>query len=236
MNTGKRVINGGRDVTAAVAVLAMVSACATLPEVDKGKTVLLGTEFRSHPSLAVDVDGNPNTRPGRMAAEGFAITEGCGAFFIFCAAVTVPLGAAIGAAITAVETLPEEQAHELNRVSAIVTAGFNLDASFGRAMRDEASRQGIVLGGRRADARLNIAMTRFEWDVSVGNNVAVRIDFKATGIVDGKVGERNIKYVSERAKASEWIADSGKRIHQNLTTIIDEASQTIWQQVLNLDD
>lgn len=235
MNIGKRVMKGSRDVTAAFAVLAMASACATLPELDKGKTVWLGTEFRSHPGLAVDVDGNPETRPGSMAAKGLEAASGCG-ICVLGAVVTVPLLAATGAVITAVETLPEEQAHELNRVSANVTAGFNLNASFARAMRDEASRQGIVLSGRRADARLNIAMTRFEWDVSVGNNVAVRIDFKATGIVDGKGGERNIKYVSERAKASEWIADSGKRIHQNLTTIMDEASQTIWQQVLDRDE
>jgi len=235
VNIGKRIMKGSRNVTAAVAVLALVSACANLPPMDEVRSVALSTDFRSYRGLAVDVDGNPNTQPGRMAAEGFAITEGCGAFFIFCAAVTVPLGAAMGAAITAAETLPKEQAHELNRVSANVAAGLKLNASFSKAMREEASRQGIVLSGRRADARLNIAMTRFQWDVSVGNNVAIRIDFKVTGFVDGKKGCRNIKYIGERAKAQEWIADSGKRIRQELMTIMNEASQTIWQQVLDRD-
>ena len=89
--------------------------------------------------------------------------------------------------------------------------------------------------GRRADARLDIVMTRFQWDVSVGNNVAIRIDFKVTGFVDGKSGSRNITYISERAKVPEWITDSGKRIRQKLTTIMDEASQTIWQQILDRD-
>ena len=236
MDIGKRVMTGSRNVTAAVAVLALVSACAILPALDEVRTVSLSTGFRSYHGLAVDVDGNPHTRPGRMAAEGLAITEGCGAFFIFCAVVTVPLGAAMGAAITAAETLPEERAHELNRVSANVTAGLNLDASFSKAMREEASRQGIVLSGRRADARLNITMTRFQWDVSLGNNVAIRIDFKVTGFADGKRGHRNITYISERAKTPEWIADSGKRIRQELATIMDKASQKIWQQILNRDE
>jgi len=236
VDIGKRVMTGSRNVTAAVAVLALVSACASLPALDEVRTVSLSTGFRSYHGLAVDVDGNPHTRPGRMAAEGLAITEGCGAFFIFCAVVTVPLGAAMGAAITAAETLPEERAHELNRVSANVTAGLNLDASFSKAMREEASRQGIVLSGRRADARLNITMTRFQWDVSLGNNVAIRIDFKVTGFADGKRGHRNITYISERAKTPEWIADSGKRIRQELATIMDKASQKIWQQILNRDE
>jgi hypothetical protein len=235
VNIGKRVMTGSRNTIAAVAVLALASACASMPALDKVRTVSLSTNFRSYGGLAVDVDGNPHTRPGKMAAEGLAITEGCGAFFIFCAVVTVPIGAAMGAAITAAETIPDEQAHELNRVSANVMAGLNLDASFGKAMREEASRQGIVLSGRRADARLNIVMTRFEWDVSVGNKVAIRIDFKVTGSADGKRGHRNITYISERAKAPVWIADSGKRIRQELTSIMDEASQKIWQQVLDRD-
>lgn len=236
MNSGKRITKSGRDITAVVAALALVSGCASLPSLEKVRTVSLRTNFPSYVRLAVDVEGNPNTRPGRMAAEGFAATEGCGAFFIVCAAVTVPLGAAMGAVITAAETLPEEQAHELNRVSAIVTSGLGLNASFSKAMREEASRQGIVLSGRRADARLNIVITGFQWDVSIGNNVAIRIDFKVTGFADGKRGHRNIKYLSERAKVSEWVAESGQRIRQELTTSMDEASQTIWQKVLGRDE
>ena len=236
MDIGKRVMTGSRNVTAAVAVLALVSACASLPALDEVRTVSLSTGFRSYHGLAVDVDGNPHTRPGRMAAEGLAITEGCGAFFIFCAVVTVPLGAAMGAAITAAETLPEERAHELNRVSANVTAGLNLDASFSKAMREEASRQGIVLSGRRADARLNIAVTALFWDVSIGNNVAIRIEFEVTGFVDGKKGRRKITYRSERATVPEWVANNGQRISQTLTTIMDDASQKVWQRILDRDE
>jgi len=234
--SGKRITKSRRDLTAVVVVLALVSACASLPSLEKARTVSLRTEFPSFGGLTVDVDGNPGTRPGRMAAEGFAVTEACGAFFLYCAAVTVPLGATIGAVITAAETLPEEQAHELNRVSANVTAGLNLNASFRKAMRKEASRQGIVLRGTHADARLNIAVTALFWDVSIGNNVAIRIEFEVTGFVGGKKGRRKITYRSERAKASEWIADSGKRIREKFTTVMDEASQTIWQQVLDRDE
>ena len=236
MNVGKRVTKSSRNIIALVVVLAMVSACASLPSLDNVRTVSLRTDFSAYSGLVVDVDGNPDTRPGRMAAEGFAVTEGCGAFFIFCAVVTVPLGAAMGAAITAAETLPEEQAHELNRVSANVTAGLNIGANFSRAMHDEASRQGIVLSSRRADARLNIVMTGFQWDVGVGNTVAIRIDFKVTGFADGKKGHRNIKYVSERAKVPEWVADSGQRIRHTLAKTMDEASIEVWQRILNRNE
>jgi len=219
--------------TVVVAVLALVSACASLPSLEKVRTVSLRTEFPSYGGLAVDVYGNPDTRPGRMAAEGFALTEGCGIAFLACAAVTVPLGAAMGAVITAVSTLPERQAYRLNRVTANVTAGLNLDANFQKAMREEASRQGIVLTRGYADARINVVVTRFQWDVGVGNSVAIRIDFEVTGFADGKRGHRNITYFSERAKVPEWITESGKRIRQEL--MMDEASQVIWQQILDRD-
>ena len=235
MNIGKRVMKGSRDITAVVAVLALLGACASLPALDEVRTVSLGTDFRSYRGLAVDVDGNPEYRPGHMAAEAFEGASGCG-LCVLGAIITAPLAATVGAVITTTETLPKEQAHELNRVSANVTAGLNLTARFAKAMREGASRQGIVLTGRRADARLNIVMTRFRWDVSVGNNVAIRIDFKVTGFADGKRGHRNITFTSERRKAPEWISDSGKRIRQELLTIMDEASQTIWQQVLDRDE
>ena len=236
MISGKRITKCGRDFTAVVVVLALVSACASLPSLEKARTVSLRTEFPSYGGLTVDVDGNPSTRPGRMAADGFAVTEACGAFFLYCAAVTVPLGATIGAVITAAETLPEEQAHELNRVSARAMAGLNLNASFSKAMREEASRQGIVLSGRRADARLNIAVTALFWDVSIGNNVAIRIEFEVTGFVDGKKGRRKITYRSERATVPEWVANNGQRISQTLTTIMDDASQKVWQRILDRDE
>ena len=234
MSSGKRITKSGRGITAVVVVVTLLSACSSLPALDEIRTVSLSTDFRSYRGLAVDVDGNPDTRPGHMAAAALEGAGGCGICGL-AIIVTVPLAATIGAVITTAETLPKEQAHELNRVSANVTAGLNLNASFAKAMREEASRHGIVLTGRRADARLNIVMTRFEWDVSVGNYVAIRIDFKVTGFADGKRGHRKITYKSERAKAPEWIADSGKRIRQELMTIMDEASQTIWQQALDRD-
>ena len=72
-----------------------------------------------------------------MAGVGFALTEGCGIAFFVCAAVMVPIGAAIGAVITAASTLPERTAYRLNIVTANVMAGFNLDASFEKAMREK---------------------------------------------------------------------------------------------------
>jgi hypothetical protein len=228
-------MHGRQEMTAFVAVIALVSGCASLPSLEKARTVSLVTYFPSYSDLTVDVDGNPNTRPGKMAGQGLAVTEGCGAFFIACAIVTVPLGALTGAVITAVETLPEQQAHELNRVSANVIAGLSLNVDFDMAMRAEASRHGIVLKTSDADARIDIVMTRFEWDVSVGNNVAIRIDFKVTGSADGKTGHRNFTITGERAKAPEWMADSGKRIGEELMTIMDEASRTIWLQALDRD-
>ena len=237
MNISERVIKSGRFVAVVLAglSLSLVSACASLPPLDMVRTVSLRTDFSSYSGLTVDVDGNPDTRPGKMAAKGFEVASGCG-LCIFGTLVSVPLYAATGAVITATETLPEEQAHELNRVSAGVTAGINLTASFSKAMREEASRQGIVMTRRNADARVNIAVTELFWNVSIGNNVAIQIEFEVTGFVDGKKGRRKITYRSERATVPEWVANNGQPIRQTLTTIMNEASQKVWQRILDHEE
>jgi hypothetical protein len=237
MNISERVIESHRFIAAVLASLSLslVSACASLPPLDKVRTVSLSTDFSSYSGLVVDVDGNPDTRPGKMAATALEGAGGCG-MCIIGAVVIVPVYAATGAVITAVSTLPEEQAHELNRVSADVMAGFSPAAGLSKAMLEEALRQGIVITRRNADARLNIAATEWFWDVSIGNNVAIQIEFEVTGFVDGKGGRRKITYRSERATVPEWLANNGQPIRQTLATIFDEASQEVWQRILDREE
>jgi len=213
-----------------------VAGCASVPVPEKPlaghrATVLLNTDFPFYGRPAVDPEGNSHTRPGRMAAEGVGLAGGCGIAFFACAAVLAPVAAAMGAVITGVETLPEEQAHELNRVSAVVLAEIDPNARFDQAMRQEASRRGIVLTRRYADTLLNVVVTNFQWDIGAGNGVAMRIDAEVSGRANGQRGSRKITYLSERASVPEWTADSGERIRRALA--MDDASQAIWQQILD---
>ncbi len=232
MDSGKRIAKSARDTSVVVLVIALVSGCTNLPALDEVKSVSLNSNFSVSGHLAVDVDGNPEMRPGKMAMEGFKVAGECELCF-FLTPVTVPLMATIGAVVTATETLPKEQALELNHVTANAMASLNLDAEFSKAMRDEALRRGIKLGSRRVDASLDIVLTKFEWDVSVGNNVAIVVDFRITGSAGGKSGHRKITYRSERVKAGEWLENSGQRIRETLAQIADEASKVVWQRLLD---
>jgi hypothetical protein len=199
------------------------------------EAVSLQTSISGWPSLAVDVDGDPQYRPGAMAADGLEASAGCDWAAPFCAIVMVPIGAVAGAVITGIETLPKDEAHELNRVSAAVMTSHSLRTSLDNAMHDEALRQGLVVSHGNVDARVYIEVTRLLWDVSIGNNVAIHIVFHVKASVDGKRGKRNIRYRSERGTVPEWVDNNGQRIHETLATIMDEASQKVWQSILSRD-
>jgi len=170
-----------------------------------------------------------------MAMDGFEASSGCDWAALFCAIVMVPVGAVTGAVITGIETLPEDQAHELNKVSAAVMTSNSLYTDLDNAMHDEALRQGLVVSRRKADANVHIEVTRLLWDVSIGNKVAVYIDFHVRASVKGKRGKRNIRYRSERGTVPEWVENNGQRIHETLATIMEEASQKVWQSILDRD-
>lgn len=229
---------GGSATRAAFITLAMgfLSACAGLPPIDEVETVSIETSFATYATPVVDVDGDPETRPGRMAGEAAIAALECHVFYIICAAAIIPLSAATGATITAITTLPEEQAHELNRVTAEVASGMNLVARFVDATRDEAIRQGLTLRDRNADALIRIEPTAFEWVVSVGDNVAIRMEVAVVVFLDGRRKVRRMKYRSEAAKVPEWLADDAERLRHELETFMDEASEAIWLKILDRDE
>ncbi len=150
----------------------------------------------------------------------------------------MPAGAATGAIITAIETLPEEDAKALNYVTANVVwrAGTNLDIDFDTAMRREAERHGIQLKGVFADVSLDVFVSKVFWNVGVGNNVAIEATFTVVGRADGKTGQRDIKIVSEYAQVEEWVAGSGERIEEALNAMVQEASVEIWDRILDRDN
>ena len=92
----KQRVNRAASLVAAAA-LALASGCSSLPPIDTSSTGYLETDFTGLGGLEVDVDGNPDTRPGALAAEGFvASVEACDIFFWACALIMVPAGAATG--------------------------------------------------------------------------------------------------------------------------------------------
>mgnify|MGYP001824291804 FL=1 len=220
-----------------MATLALVSGCSSLPDVDETRPVWLETDLTGYSRLEVDVDGNPEVRPGALAAEGGrAAVEVCGPFYMFCALVTVPAGAVAGAIITAVETLPEEQAHALNYVTAQVASRLSLDADFRAAMRSEGARHGITFSMMRADAWLRVQTTQIFWNVGVGNKVALEVHFTVTGESRGKSGRLTVRYVSASAGVHDWVAGTGELIEQALIKMVEEASVEIWQKILDYDE
>jgi len=220
------------------AALALTAGCSSLPPVDETRTVHLQTNFMGMSKLEVDVDGDPELRPGAMAAEGmYGSVEACNIFFWACAIFMVPTAAAAGAIITAIETLPEEEAHALNHVTANVVShnGVDLDMAFDAAMRREAERHGIELKSVYADVSLQAYISEVRWNVGIGNHVAIEATFAIHGHADGRSGRRSIKVVSDSAKVEEWVAGSGELIEEALNVMVEDASVEIWERILDRD-
>jgi hypothetical protein len=228
----------GALVMAAVAALAFAAGCSSLPPIDETRSVHLQTDFTGMSRLEVDVDGDPELRPGAMAVQGmYGSVEACNIFFWACAIVMVPTATAAGAIITAIETLPEEDAHALNHVTANVVSrnGVNLDMAFDQAMRREAGRHGIELKSVFADVSLQAYISEVRWNVGVGNHVAIEATFTIHGHANGKSGRRNITVVSDSAKVEEWVSGSGELIEEALNVMVEDASVEIWERILDRD-
>ena len=167
--------------------------------------------------------------------DGLEASAGCDILFFVCALVTVPVAAATGAAITATETLPETQAHELNRVTALAMASIDKNALLETAMHAAAIEHDVLLQKRHAEVILDVYVTEFWWDVGLGNRAAMKISLDVRGRADGKTGQRCFKFVGNRAKTAEWTADSGALIRQEFQNLLHEASQKFWQEVLDIE-
>ena len=210
----------------------MTSGCTSLPSIEDSQTVSLSTGVQWYGGLAVDFDPNPELRPGAMAMGAVEVAASCEYCFLI-AIPMLPIALATGMAVTANETLPEDVALELNRVSSNVSTAFNFHAAVDDAMKREAAGQGIVLSSSTADVMLDIVMTELSWDVSTGNNVAIDATFVITGIVDGIEGCESVRYRSKRARVEDWTTDGGKPIHDTLTQFFDNASRKVWGKILD---
>ncbi len=213
----------------------VMSACGSLPDIEKAESIELSTSFQAPWAPEVDVDGDPNLRPGAMAMGGLEASAGCDYLFVFCAALFVPVGAVTGAVITATDTLPEQEAELLNRITAKAVSGLHVAQMFQSVMLSEAIRQGVKIQTTGADAVVEFAATEFWWEVSIGNQVSLRMTVEAHGTHRGEFGRRRFGYRGEPAPVDEWLAGGEQRIRDALEAFMPEASEAIWLRILDRD-
>lgn len=214
----------------------LLSACGSLPDMEDAKTVRLQTYYHGPWAPEVDVDGNPELRPGAMAKAGLQTSvEACSVFFMFCALYTVPIYTVTGAAITAADTLPEEQAEMLNRLSAKAVVNLNMRQAFEQAITSSAIDQGLDLKPFGADYTVHVSATELWWEVSVGNQVSLRLTVEMRARHGGKEGRRRLGYRGEPAHVREWLAGGEQHIRDALEAFLPEAGEAIWLRVLERD-
>ena len=214
----------------------LLSACGSLPDMEDAKTVRLQTYYYGPWVPKVDVDGNPELRPGAMARAGLQTSvEACSVLFMFCALYTVPIYTVTGAAITAADTLPEEQAEMLNRLSAKAVVNLNMPNAFEQAITSSAIDQGLDLQPFGADYTVRVSATELWWEVSVGNQVSLRLTVEMHARHGDKEGRRRLGYRGEPAHVKEWLAGGEQHIREALDAFLPEASEAIWLRVLDRD-
>jgi hypothetical protein len=218
---------------AAIAAIAtLLSACAGVPSFRGVETVSLSNRAFSIAPPRVSLNGDSSLAPGRAAGQGFAATEACGPFALFCAIVTVPIGAIVGATAKVTQKLPQVQVIELSRVTAEIAAPIDFTVGFDTALREEAQRRGLRVDAGRHDAQVRIQSAELSWDISVGNHVAMRMDIGIELISDGKRSSRRVTYKSDAAQVADWIADDGERLRQELEAVAAAASRDVWKEIL----
>ncbi len=213
----------------------LLGGCGTLPDIEDATTISLKTAYRAPWVPEVDVHGDPDLRPGAMALDGLEASTSCDYLFVFCAAVVVPLSAVTGAVITAADTLPEEEAKLLNGLSAKAAAGLHMPQMFQSVMLSEAIRQGVDIQASGADATVEFVATNLWWEVSIGNQVSLRLTVEARAFHRGEFGRRRLGYRSEPAPIDEWLVGGEKHIRDALESFMPEASEAIWLRVLDRD-
>ena len=230
--------NNNRNISGAILALGMVvllSACGSLPDIEEASTVALSTSFHAPWAPEVDVDGDPTLRPGAMAMDGLEASAGCDYLFVICAVVVVPVAAVTGAVITATDTLPEQEAELLNHLTVKAISGLHMAQMFQSVMLSEAIRQGVNVQTTGADAVVEFAVTEFWWEVSIGNQVSLRLTVEAHGTHRGEFGRRRFGYRGEPAPVDEWLAGGEQRIRDALEAFLPEASEAIWLRILDRD-
>ncbi len=211
----------------------LLGGCASLPDIEEARAVQVNTSFQAPWAPEVDVDGNPNLRPGAMAMDGLEASASCDYLFVVCAVVFVPISAVTGAVITATDTLPEEEAELLNHLTAKAASGLHMAQMFQSVMLSEAVRQGVRTQATGADAIIQFTVTEFWWEVSVGNHVSLRLTIEAHATHRGEFGRRRFGYRGEPAPVEEWLAGGEEHIRNALVSLMPEASDAIWRRVLD---
>lgn len=232
MNNNKKPLIFGLGL----GLVALLSACAGLPDMDDVRTINLQTSYRASTVPAVDIDGDPELRPGSMAREALAGSMECDILFLFCAIVAVPIAAGSGAMITAADTLPEELAQELNDVTAQVARGLHMPGKFDDAMRLAATKKGLNLHSAGTGTEVQMVATGLWWEVSMGNNVALHLTVEVSARRGDDVGRRRIGYRGEAAPIDVWLAFDGRRIRDVLETYMTDAGEAIWGHLIDGDE
>jgi hypothetical protein len=214
---------------------ALLSGCGSLPDIEEASTVQLSTSFHAPWAPEVDVDGDPNLRPEALAMDGLEASAGCDYLFVFCAVVFVPVGAVTGAVITATDTLPEQEAELLNHLTAKAVFGLHMAQMFQSVILSEAIRQGVKIQTTGADAVVEFAVTEFWWEVSIGNQVSLRLTVEAHGKHRGEFGRRRFGYRGKPAHVDDWLAGGEPLIRDELEAFLPAASAAIWQRILERD-
>ncbi len=218
---------------AAVGFVILLGGCANLPDIEEARAIQLSTAFQAPWAPEVDVHGDPNLRPGAMAMDGLEASASCDYLFVFCAVLFVPVSAATGAVITATDTLPEEEAELLNELTAKAVSGLHMAQMFESVMLSEAIRQGVNIQTTGADAVVQFTVTEFWWEVSIGNQVSLRLTVEAHGTYRGEFGRRRFGYRGEPVPVDKWLAGGDQHIRDALETFIPAAGEAIWGRILD---
>lgn len=219
----------------ALVLATLLSGCSSLPDIEEASTVKLSTAFHAPWAPEVDVDGDPNLHPGAMAMDGLEASASCDYLFVICAAIFVPVGAVTGAVITATDTLPEQEAELLNHLTAKAVSGLHMAKMFQSVMLSEAIRQGVRIQTTGADAVVEFAVTDFWWEVSIGNQVSLRLTVEAHGTHRGEFGRRRFGYRGNPTPVDAWLAGGEPLIREELEAFLPAASAAIWQRILERD-
>jgi len=222
---------------ALTAVLATLGACAAGPTLDGRNALRL--EVAPSSDFTVRLDNQSDARPGELAAEGASqgLSECSDSDYPIASIIAAPLCAAIGAIggattgaiVTAVTTLPEDDADALIQASrqAIAVAAW-ADELQAELEAEAASRGKSVVQDHEAQL-YDVFAKRIEWRISAGNRASLRGEFAIGTYVDGDYRFRDFSVSSRAHSIQHWTADNGHEIVAAYAELISAASIRAWE-------
>ena len=82
---------------------------------------------------------------------------------------------------------------------------------------------------------MEIKATDLWWEVSVGNQVSLRLTVEIYARRGDKQGSRRIGYRGEPAHIDDWLAGGERHIREEVEAFLPEASEAIWRRLLGRD-